>query len=149
MVDQVIPRGELREDVSMPSLAVWENSFFAVEIDSAEVPRSADAFARAVIRVICEASVTPAVGRRTYEQCLRALAAGATSRLGFRHPGKAEAIDLIWRERHRIYRDYLESSDKLAFLSTLPWIGPVTRRRLAWNLGLLHTPSEMESQAVA
>jgi len=133
----------------MPSLAVWDNSFFAVEVETATAPQDADAFAKAVIRVICEASVTASVGRRAYELCLRALASGATSRLGFRHPGKAEAIDLIWRERHRLYRDYLGSNDKLAFLSTLPWIGPVTRGRLAWNLGLLNSPSELESQAVA
>ena len=84
---------------------------------------------------------------------LRALPAGtrrgSDEPAGFRHPGKAEAIDLIWRERHRLHRDYLGSNDKVAFLSTLPWIGPVTRGRLAWNLGLLKSPSELESQAVA
>jgi hypothetical protein len=103
--------------------------------------RSAEDFAQQVILTICQASVTPAVGRRAYEQCLRALAMGASARLGFRHPGKAEAIDRVWRERDRLFREYRESPDKLAYLSTLPWIGPVTRNALARRLGLLAGPA--------
>lgn len=133
----------------MPSPAERDVSFFAVEVDPVTPPRSADDFARAVIRAICMASVTDGVGRRTYERCVRALGMGATTRLGFRHPGKAEAIDGIWSERHRLYREYQASNDKLAFLSALPWIGPVTRRRLAWNLGLFDRPMEEERRAVA
>ena len=60
-----------------------------------------------------------------------------TVRLGFRHPGKADAIDRIWRERASLYRAYCTAADPLAFLDTLPWIGPVTKRRLAARLGLL------------
>jgi hypothetical protein len=133
----------------MQGLAERDVSFFAVEVDTATVPRDADEFARAVVRAICMASVTDSVGRRTYERCLRALTMGATSRLGFRHPGKAEAIDEIWGERHRLFREYRESNDKLTFLSNLPWIGPVTRRRLAWDLGLFERPAEEERRAVA
>jgi hypothetical protein len=99
-------------------------------------PRNAETFARAVILAICTASVSESVGRRTAERCLRALAGGSTARLGFRHPGKADAVDRVWNDRHRLYADYLASADKLAFLSTLPWIGPVTRRSLAAQLGL-------------
>jgi hypothetical protein len=100
-------------------------------------PRNPEAFARAVIVAVCSASVSESVGRRTAERCLRALAAGSTARLGFRHPGKADAVDRMWNDRHRLYADYLASADKLAFLSTLPWIGPVTRRSLAAQLGLV------------
>jgi hypothetical protein len=117
------------------------------EIETA--PETADAFAQAAIAVICHAGVTPAVGRRTFERCLRALAFGATVRLGFRHPGKADAIDLIWRERKRLYREYVASSDKLAYLATLPWIGPVTRHALAQRMGLTDAQYEREHRAVA
>ena len=112
-----------------------------------EAPRTADEFAEAVILAICSASVTPQMGRRTFERCRMALLSGATARLGFRHPGKAEAIDAIWRERHRLYREYRRSADPLAYLATLPWIGPVTRRRLARQLGLV--PDGDEGRAVA
>ncbi|MGO4573738.1 hypothetical protein [Microvirga sp. 2TAF3] len=105
-------------------------------------PETGDDFARHVIFAICHASVTPSVGRRAYEHCMRALEVGATARLGFRHPGKADAIDLVWRERDRLYREYTESADKIAWLATLPWVGPVTKNALARRLGLLagHEP---------
>jgi len=120
----------------MAQQAMLQDLTFVVATERSMAPRDAEAFARAVIRAICSASVTPGVGQRTYERCIRALATGATARLGFRHPGKAEAVDRIWRERHRLYGEYLGSADKLAFLSTLPWIGPVTKQRLARSLAL-------------
>lgn len=104
--------------------------------DTAEVDTAED-FARHVIFAICQASVTPSVGRRAFGQCMRALEMGATARLGFRHPTKADAIDRVWCERARLFRDYGASNDKLAYLTTLPWIGPATKRTLARRLGLL------------
>jgi hypothetical protein len=96
----------------------------------------AGAFARAAVRAICYASVTPSVGERAAERCLRALSFGSTARAAFRHPGKAGAIDTIWKERERLAAALAEADDPLAFLDTLPWIGPATRRRLAAELGL-------------
>jgi hypothetical protein len=103
-------------------------------------PATAEDFARQVIFTICQASVTPSVGRRAYEQCMRMLEMGASVRMGFRHPGKAEAIDRIWQERDRLFRSYVESNDKLACLADLPWIGPVTKKILARRLGLFANP---------
>lgn len=99
-------------------------------------PEAADRFAEAVVLTICSAGTTPSVGLRTCERCMRALAFGGTARMGFRHPAKAAAIDRVWRERHRLYRDFAASAAKLAFLGTLPGIGPVTKRALAERLGL-------------
>jgi hypothetical protein len=110
------------------------------------VPGTAEEFAQSVIHAICRASVTPSVGRRTYERCMRALSFGSTSRLGLRHPGKADAIDRIWRERSRLYEEYLGSSDRLDYLATLPWVGPATKHSLARQLGCL---VEHEHRAVA
>jgi hypothetical protein len=137
----------------MPSFGVEEMDRFSLSLfgaSSAEIvssaPRTADEFAQHSIYAICRASVTPAVGQRAFERCMRALAFGSTTRLGFRHPGKAEAIDLIWRERERLYGEYLASPDKLAYLATLPWVGPVTKHSLARQLGLL---AEHDHRAVA
>jgi hypothetical protein len=99
-------------------------------------PHTADEFAQHVIAVICHASVTPAIGRRAFERCMRALDVGSTARVGFRHPGKAAAIDLVWCERERFFHEYAAAPDKLKFLATLPWIGPVTKHSLARRLGL-------------
>ena len=106
------------------------------EICPCDPSESAEAFAEAVILAICSASVTPAAGRRAFERCRLALLSGATARLGFRHPAKAEAVDRVWRERHTYYRDYQASADKRAYLASLPWMGPVTSRSVARFLGL-------------
>lgn len=114
----------------------WSAAFGRAFDQDFGVPETADDFARSVIATICHASVTPGVGRRMFERCMRSLSLGSTVRVGFRHSGKAEAIDLIWQEREQLFRDYTESTDKLRFLSTLPWIGPVTKHSLARRLGL-------------
>jgi hypothetical protein len=123
-------------------------SAFQGDITDAEIaaPETADEFAQQVIETICHASVTPTVGRRTFERCMRALSLGSTSRVGFRHPAKAEAVDTIWRERERMFEAYTASPDKLRFLATLPWIGPVTKHSLARRLGLF---AEQGQRAVA
>ena len=113
-------------------------SAFQGDISGAETPapETADEFAQHVIETICHASVTPAIGRRTFERCMRALSVNSTARVGFRHPAKAEAIDMIWHERERLFAEYTGSTDKLRYLATLPWIGPVTKHSLARRLGI-------------
>ena len=113
-------------------------SAFQGDISGADhtTPETADEFAQQVIETICHASVTSAVGRRTFERCMRALSFGSTARVGFRHPAKAEAIDMIWRERERLFEEYTATPDKLRFLATLPWVGPVTKHSLARRLGV-------------
>jgi hypothetical protein len=127
----------------MPSLGLERKTFdgwSAYQGDSTgtswSAPETADEFAQQVIDAICHASVTPSVGRRTFERCMRALDFGSTARVGFRHPGKAAAIDQIWREREPLFRGYVASADKLKFLAALPWVGPVTKHSLARRLGL-------------
>jgi hypothetical protein len=114
----------------------WRAFFNGASDQDFGVPETADDFAQSVIATICHASVTPGVGRRMFERCMHSLMLGSTARAGFRHLAKAEAIDLIWQEREQIFRDYTASTDKLRFLSTLPWIGPVTKHSLARRLGL-------------
>jgi len=123
--------------------AAFQGSIASAE---AAVPETADEFAQHVIDAICHASVTASVGRRTFERCMRALALGSTARVGFRHPAKAEAIDMIWRERERLFDEYTASPDKLRYLATLPWVGPVTKHSLARRLGVYAAHGE---QAVA
>jgi hypothetical protein len=127
----------------MPSFGLEEimrngASTFQGDISGAETPapETADEFAQHVIETICHASVTPAIGRRTFERCMRALSFGSTVRMGFRHPAKAEAIDKVWRERERLFEEYTASPDKLRFLAKLPGIGPVTKHSLARRLGI-------------
>src|SRR3954471_24337861 len=137
----------------MPSFGLEETmrygaNAFQEDISGAETtsPETADEFAQHVIDAICHASVTPSVGRRTFERCMRALSLGSTARIGFRHPAKAEAIDMIWRERERLFDEYNASPDKLRFLAALPWVGGVTKHSLARRLGVY---AEHAQRAVA
>jgi hypothetical protein len=137
----------------MPSFGLEETmrygaKAFQEDISGAETtsPETADEFAQHVVDAICHASVTPSVGRRTFERCMRALSLGSTVRVGFRHPAKAEAIDMIWRERERLFDEYNASPDKLHFLAALPWVGPVTKHSLARRLGVY---AEHAQRAVA
>ena len=83
----------------------------------------AETFARAVIFTICSIGVPAHQARRTYERCMAALVQGGTARMGFRNPSRADAIDAVWRER-------------VAWLETLPGIGPVMKHRLNVALDL-------------
>jgi len=114
------------------SFGIW----FGCPSDETALPRCADEFARRTIFAICGASVADWAARQAYERCMRALAVGLPVRAGFRHPTKAEAIDRIWREREDLYGRFVTADDKLAFLGEIPWIGSVTKRRLARSFGL-------------
>ncbi|WP_414475764.1 hypothetical protein [Microvirga sp. M2] len=120
----------------------WSAAFGGASDPDISAPETAEEFAGSVIATICRASVTPGVGRRTFERCMRALACGSTARAGLRHPAKAAAIDRIWQNRDRLFRAYAESPDKLRFLGTLPGIGPVTKHSLARRLGLYGDPRD-------
>jgi len=128
------------------SLAGWSALGRDVSSMDFSAPETPEEFAERVIATICHASVTPGVGHRTFERCMRALEFGSTSRVGFRHAAKAAAIDQVWREREQLFQSYTASSDKLRFLSILPWIGPVTKHSLARRLGLY---PELNAKAVA
>jgi len=112
-------------------------------------PADPEDFARSAIYAICSASVTRAVAERAFERCRRAVETGGSVRGGFRHPSKAAAIDSIWRERERLFRDYAAAQDKLAFIGSLPWIGAATKRRLARRLGLGDAPARSERRALS
>ena len=122
---------------------------FLAELGEDDAPvaplADADAFAHAAIHAICEAGVAAWEGRRAFWRCRQAIRAGVTVRTVFRHAGKADAIDAIWRERDRLFAMFRAADDKLAALAALPWIGAVTRQRLAQRLGLAGPDDPIES----
>ena len=52
------------------------------------------------------------------------------------HPGKRGAIIKVWADGSKHFEELCESRDKLSYLESLPWIGPITKFHLARNLGL-------------
>ena len=103
--------------------------------ETIQPPTTAAKFASEVIYVICNSGMKNSVAAPIAVRCLAVLAAGASATTVFGHPGKAAAIDAIWQQRDGLFFRYLAENDKVAFLSELPWIGPVTKHHLSKNLG--------------
>ncbi len=73
-----------------------------------------------------------------YERCLVVLAADCSAENVYGHTGKTAAIDLIWNNRKCLFASYQAAEadeEKLQFLASLPFIGPITSLHLAKNLG--------------
>ena len=98
-------------------------------------PIDGDAFAEQAVYVICNSGMRVTIAEPIYRRCMAALRAGEAVSGVFGHPGKVAAIEHVWQGREAIYLQYLQSEDPIAFLQTLPWIGPVVRYHLAKNLG--------------
>jgi len=98
--------------------------------------QDADGFAQAAIYVICNSGMRVTVAAPIAERCIVQLRNGQSATSVFGHPGKSEAIDLIWRDRADLFAAFEAADDKIAFCQTLPWIGPVTKFHLAKNLGI-------------
>jgi hypothetical protein len=100
------------------------------------LPANAVEFALEAIFVICNSGMKNTVARGIFERCKTAVLLGAPVLLAFKHPGKAAAIERIWREREAMLAAFLASDDRLAYLESLPWIGGITKYHLAKNFGL-------------
>lgn len=98
-------------------------------------PANAEAFAREVIYVICNSGMKNSVAAPIAARCIDALERGASVTTVFKHPGKAPAIDAIWRQRDTLFQRFKTGIVKVEDLLELPWIGPVTMYHLAKNLG--------------
>ena len=98
-------------------------------------PTNARSFAREAIYVICNSGMSVAIANPIYWRCVRALNQRQSASTVFGHPGKAHAIDHIWRHRNVLFEAYKVAENKTAYLLTLPFIGRITQHHLAKNLG--------------
>jgi hypothetical protein len=98
-------------------------------------PTDPDDFAREVIFVICNSGMKNTVARGIYERVVDALDHERAVFTAFRHPGKAQAIEIIWRDRIALHAAYLDADDQLEFARSLPWIGPITAFHVVKNFG--------------
>ena len=103
--------------------------------ENIKMPTNADDFASEAIYVICNSGMANRIALPIFEDCMRALRSGQSCKTVFGHPGKSDAIDYIWKKRRSLYRKLLKAVDLIAFCETLPWIGPITSKHLAKNLG--------------
>lgn len=103
--------------------------------EALQPPADPDDFATEAIFVICNSGMKNTVARGIYDRCAAALVSGRPVFEVFKHPGKAAAIETIWRDRVQLLAGYLAAGDKLAFCESLPWIGGITKYHLAKNFG--------------
>ena len=99
-------------------------------------PATAAQFASEVIYVICNSGMSNVVAVPIVERCMKALRAGQSASTVFGHPGKAAAIDWIWKRRRRLFREFADAPDVIEFFSALPWVGPITKFHIAKNVGV-------------
>jgi predicted nucleic acid-binding protein len=109
--------------------------------ENIQPPVTPDDFALEVIYVICNSGMRFTVATEIYKKVRAELAMQryedfrSAGRV-FGHKAKAAAIDRIWRQRFDLWAAYMAAADKLAWLQTLPWIGPITKFHLGKNFGL-------------
>lgn len=112
-------------------------------------PADAEAFAREAGFVVVNSGFKNSVAAPIFERCMIALKAGRSAATEFGHEGKCQAIDHIWSERDALFVTYSDAEDKIAFLMTLPWIGPVTAWHLQKNLGGDHAKPDVHMERLA
>lgn len=98
-------------------------------------PDNAEDFALETIYVICNSGMKHTIARQIYDRVVPQIKDGGPALAVFKHGGKAAAIDLIWRDRDRLYREYMDAPDKVAYAQTIPWIGGITCYHVVKNFG--------------
>lgn len=100
-------------------------------------PRSADDFACEYTWVVLNSGMKNTVARGIMDRIWPLVVADIPIGDAFKHPGKRNAIETVWRLRE----DYFSCFNALAdgtvvdWCQTLPWIGKITKYHLAKNLG--------------
>lgn len=115
-------------------------------------PETADEFAREAIFVICNSGMKNTVAQRIYYRVEQELADGGDAFEVFKHPGKARAINTIWRDRFKLYEVFmaLDTDElRLSFCASLPWIGDITKYHLAKNFGVDVAKPDVHLQRLA
>ena len=119
-------RTEFREEIE------WARRIRPEDID-------ADAFALAAAEVVLVSGFRADVVNKLMPKVRRQLRRGQPVSDVFGHKSKTKAIEKIWRRRKALFGKYQQKKtekEKLTFLETLPWIGPVTKFHLGRNLGM-------------
>jgi hypothetical protein len=106
-------------------------------------------FALETIYVICNSGMRYTVARGIFDRVILALADDRSVLEVFKHPGKASAIETIWRNRVKLLAGFLAAPDRLEFLAGLPWIGGITKYHLAKNFGMDVAKPDVHLQRLA
>jgi hypothetical protein len=87
------------------------------------------------IWVILNSGMKEQIARQIWKRIQDARETGRDISEVFGHTGKVGAIKYITANCGKLFSDYVDASDKIAFLKTIPFIGGITCYHLAKNLG--------------
>jgi len=85
--------------------------------------------------VVINSGMKNQVAQVIWDRVKAALAEGKSVYSAFKHQGKSKAIQYVWENQERLFEQYLDAEDKMAYLESIPWIGGITKYHLAKNLG--------------
>jgi hypothetical protein len=114
----------------------WDELDWSEDLQRCQAPCH---FVREFIYVVINGGMKAQIAQNIYNKVMRAIGDGNSAGCGLGHAGKAGAIDRAMKEGCDWFTTYLEQPDddaRLAYLEALPWIGPITKRHLAKNLGM-------------
>lgn len=104
--------------------------------ETVKAPTDPDAFFAEYGWVVCNSGMRNQVAVLIWERVTEAIRAGRTISSGFGHLGKATALQQVYDERGEWFARWQRADDPVAFLETMPWIGPITKWHLAKNFGI-------------
>jgi len=98
-----------------------------------------DDFATEHAFVVCNSGMKAQIARKIFERIRSAQERGESANIVFGHKGKSAAIDAVRVRRTELFADFsalMDDGARVEWLSTLPWIGGITKWHLAKNLGV-------------
>lgn len=99
--------------------------------------RNADDFFNEYAWVVINSGMKNQVAHIIWDRVRGALMSGRNvSKSEFGHFGKVAAINAAFSKRRELFEAYKAATDKMEFMRSLPFIGPITVFHLAKNFGL-------------
>lgn len=90
-----------------------------------------DYFFREYVFVVCNSGMRNQVAQKIFDNFMEDLDFNKIP-----HGGKRKGIEGLYKNYKGIFITLSYKEDKIEFLETLPWIGPITKYHLARNLGI-------------
>lgn len=103
--------------------------------ESVKEPDTADEFMWQYIWVVISSGMKNQVARIIEQRIAEAYNMKWAISTVFNHKGKVKAIEYMIANHDKLFEEYLEADNKLAFLKSLSYIGDITKYHLAKNLG--------------
>jgi len=104
--------------------------------ESVKAPADVMVFTCEYIFVVCNSGMKAQIAKAIFDRVMTALNQGHHPSTVFGHAGKCDGIWSVWCDRDDWFDRYGAAADKVSFLETMPWIGPITKWHLAKNFGV-------------